>query len=120
MKIFRLTLWIQSLYYLITAVWPLVDIKSFMLITGCKHDVWLVKTVGALLIPVSLTMFSHLFFKVDHRPVFVLCVTAAIAFASIDFYYSLTDVISNIYMVDGVIQICLIVAWTWIILRERQ
>jgi hypothetical protein len=120
MKLFRLTLWFQSIYYLVTALWPLFDIKSFMLVTGYKHDVWLVKTVGALLIPVSLTMLSHLFLKVDHRPVFVLCITAGIAFASVDFYYSLTDVISDIYLMDGVIQVCLLISWTWIVVSKAD
>lgn len=33
---------IQGCYYLITLIWPLVHIKSFMAVTGYKRDVWLV------------------------------------------------------------------------------
>ena len=82
-----------------------------MIVTGYKTDVWLVKTVGALLIPMSLTMLVHLVTRINHFPVVVLCLTAAIAFAVIDFYYSVTDVINDIYMVDGVIQVALICTW---------
>jgi hypothetical protein len=119
MKLFRTILWVQGIYYLLTAIWPLIAIKSFMMVTGYKHDVWLVKTVGALLIAVSLTMLSYLFIKTDRKPVYILCITSPMAFACIDFYYSLTDVISNIYLVDGFIQLGLIMLWVVIVVRRK-
>src|SRR5688572_7009590 len=39
---------IQGIYFIITGVWPIVHIKSFMAVTGPKNDLWLVRTVGAL------------------------------------------------------------------------
>ena len=39
---------VQAAYYVLTGVWPLVDIRSFEAITGPKADRWLVKTVGVL------------------------------------------------------------------------
>jgi hypothetical protein len=117
MKLFKSILWIQSIYILFTAVWPIVDIESFMAVTGRKIDQWLVKTVGALLIPVALTIATHLFIRADHRPVVVLAAGTAIAFACIDFYYTVTNVISDIYLADGVIQVIFLSAWTFVILR---
>ena len=45
----RLLAGIQGLYYLITGIWPLVHMESFLAVTGPKTDLWLVQTVGALI-----------------------------------------------------------------------
>jgi hypothetical protein len=102
---------LQSVYFFITAVWPLVHIKSFMWVTGYKTDVWLVKTVSAILVPISLTMAFHLLLKTDHRPLLLLGLSTNISFICIDVYYSLTNVISDIYLVDAAIQGCFLIAW---------
>ncbi len=38
----------QGAYYLLTGVWPLINMDSFERVTGAKTDKWLVKTVGVL------------------------------------------------------------------------
>jgi hypothetical protein len=120
MKLFRTILWIQGVYTFITAVWPLVHIESFMAVTGYKTDVWLVKTVGALLIPVSVCMLMHLFIDTDHRPAFALAALTSVAFICIDFYYALNDVISDIYLADGILQICFLLVWVYIITNRKK
>ena len=49
---------LQGIYYLITGIWPLIHIGSFMKITGPKTDRWLVKTVGVLLAVISLVYLT--------------------------------------------------------------
>jgi hypothetical protein len=44
-------------------------------------------------------------------PVILLATTSSIGLAGIDFYYSLNNVISNVYLVDGIIQILFVTAW---------
>jgi hypothetical protein len=119
MKIFRSLLWIQGVYTLITAIWPLIHIESFMQVTGNKTDVWLVKTVGALLIPVALCLLMHLFIDIDRRPVALLGGLTAVAFSCVDFYYALNDVISDIYLADGAIEIVFVLVWTYLIVSKR-
>ena len=114
MKHLRLLLAVQTLYYLITAIWPLFDIESFIWVTGYKTDIWLVKMVGALLIPVSVCMGSYLFIRTDYRPVIMLGGLSTIAFMAIDFYYALNDVIPDIYLVDGVLQLIFLAAWIYV------
>lgn len=41
---------IQGLYYLLTSLWGLLHIESFMMVTGPKFDIWLVKMVSVLII----------------------------------------------------------------------
>lgn len=40
---------VQVVYFLITGIWPLLSMKTFLLFTGPKTDLWLVKTVGLIL-----------------------------------------------------------------------
>ena len=46
----------QGLYYTATGLWPLVSMKTFERVTGPKHDDWLVKTVGLLIMAVGVTL----------------------------------------------------------------
>jgi hypothetical protein len=91
-----------------------------MAVTGPKTDLWLVKTVGALLIPISLTMAFHLIIKADWRPVALLGITSNLAFMSIDIYYSLTDTISDIYLADAAVQLCLLIGWVWVVCQRNN
>ncbi len=36
----------QAVYYVLTGVWPLVSMKTFLKVTGPKTDLWLVRTIG--------------------------------------------------------------------------
>ena len=86
-----------------------------MEVTGYKTDVWLVKTVGALLVPVALTMLFFVMVKTDNRPVALLAGTTAIAFITIDMYYALGDVIPDIYLADAGIELLFLLSWIYII-----
>lgn len=114
MKFFRILLGVQCIYTFITAVWSLVDIESFMLVTGYKTDIWLVKTVGAILVSISLCMATHLFIRTDHLPVVILAIFSSIGFICIDFYYALNDIISNVYLADGFAQILFLLGWFYL------
>jgi hypothetical protein len=89
-----------------------------MEVTGYKTDVWLVKTVGALLIPIVATLFTILYISTDRRPAIVLGALSSVSFIAIDFYYSLTDVISDVYMLDGIVQIGFLLCWIYVAKRE--
>jgi hypothetical protein len=115
MKFFRILLGVQCIYTFITAVWSLVDIESFMLVTGYKTDIWLVKTVGAILVSISLCMATHLFIRTDHLPVVILAIFSSIGFICIDFYYALNDIISNVYLADGFAQILFLLGWFYLL-----
>jgi hypothetical protein len=119
MKLLKYLLIAQSAYIFITAVWPLVHIQSFMDVTGYKTDVWLVKTVGALLIPIALCLALYIFIHTDKRPALLLGSLTAVAFICIDFYYALNDVISDIYMADGLVEIVFLACWIYVWRKEN-
>jgi len=101
----------QCAYTLITAIWPLVHIKSFMAVTGPKRDVWLVKTVGALLIPIATCLVTVLLLGTDYRPAIVLGALAALAFIIIDVYYVSKKVIARIYLADAAVEFVFLIGY---------
>jgi hypothetical protein len=115
LKKVSILLFIQGIYTLITALWPLVHISSFLAVTGYKEDLWLVKTVAAILLAVAACFLAACRSVDKNIPVYVLAITSAIALATIDFYYSVNDVISNVYQADGVLQILFLISWLLIL-----
>ena len=75
----------QAGYYLLTALWPLFHMDSFLKVTGPKTDLWLVKTVSVLLVAIGLSFISSLTMEGNlPLPVIVLAVTSCIVLAGIE------------------------------------
>lgn len=104
---------------MITAVWPIVDIQSFMQVSGYKTDIWLVKTVAALLVAISAGLLGATRAEQYNIPIIVLALVAAVGLAYVDFYYALNDTIWNIYMADGVIEILFAISWLVILSKNK-
>jgi uncharacterized membrane protein YGL010W len=113
MRHFKFFSWFQTCYILVTALWPLIDIRSFMIVTGPKTDLWLVKTVASLLIVISCAMIAHLQTSGYSRPLFVLGVATAFSLLCIDIYYSLNDIISDVYLIDGAAELLFVIGWIY-------
>ena len=117
-KLYRLTLWSQGIYTFITAIWPIVDIESFMFVSGYKTDVWLVKTVSILLLAISICLITNTSSNHPHLPIIILALLVAVGMAYVDFYYSLNGTISKIYMADGLVEILFIISWLIILIKN--
>jgi hypothetical protein len=102
---------VQGFYYLLTGVWPLVHMPSFVWITGPKLDVWLVRTAGVLITAISLPLIVAGFRDNVTPEIVLLAVGAAAGLTFIDVYYSLKGVISKVYLVDAVPEVILIILW---------
>jgi hypothetical protein len=113
----RKILFFQAVYYFITGLWPILNIKSFMEVTGPKADIWLVKTVGFLILSISFTLATAVFKSEIKRQTIVLAISSAIFLAGIDIYYSMENIISRIYLGDAFIQLVLIAA---VIIKRPQ
>ena len=117
-KLYMLTLWAQGIYTFFTAVWPIVDIESFMLVSGYKTDIWLVKTVSILLIAVSVCLLINTSSVHPTLSIIILALLVAVGMAYVDFYYSLNGTISKIYMADGFVEILFIISWLIILIKN--
>lgn len=111
---------LQGFYTLLTAIWALIDIDSFMVVTGPKTDIWLVKTVSVLLIPIAVSLILPAFLTSSFWQPLLIGLLSAIGLAAVDFYYSLNDTISNIYLWDGIVQCIFVVWWIYIAMRTYK
>lgn len=117
-KLYSILLWTQGGYTLLTALWGLLDIDCFMTVTGPKTDIWLVKTVSVLLVAIALSLLSGLIDNSFKLPIAILGLSTSVAMAFIDFYYTITDTISKVYAIDGIIEILIMIGWIFCIYRN--
>ncbi len=116
----RFLLTVNGTYYLLTGLWPIVHITSFMQVSGFKTDLWLVKTVGALILCIGLTQLRERISGKFSATVAFLSVISATALLAIDAYYGLNGQISSVYLIDGMIQLLLAGSWLLFLIRTRK
>jgi len=107
---------IQAVYFLITGVWPIVHLRSFVAVTGPKVDDWLVKTVGAIVTVIGVSIGIAALHgrgrgQQIELEIFVVAVGSAAALGAVDVIYVLKRVIPRIYLADAVAEAILIAAW---------
>ena len=119
-KVYNVLCVTQGLYTLLTALWALVDIRTFMLVTGPKTDIWLVKTVAGILVSVALCFLSGPFVRQDFFTVILVGITSSAALASIDFYYTANGTIKKIYRADGNLQVIFLLSWLYLTMNRKK
>ena len=120
MKAFIIIAFIQGIYYFLTGVWGIVDIESFMMVTGPKVDIWLVKTVSVLVIAISLVFLYAGIRKRITQETILLAVASALGFIIIDVYYVSINRISAIYLMDALAQLALLTGWGFAYYQARR
>jgi len=101
-KLLRMSLGVQSGYYVATGVWPLLNRQSFEAITGRKVDFWLVQTVGVTVaaIGAGLALSAHRDGPSDEMRATALL--AALGLGMIDVVFVARRVIRPVYLLDAV------------------
>ncbi|QGF25312.1 hypothetical protein Rai3103_16635 [Raineyella fluvialis] len=107
----------HAAYYLVTGLWPLVSMRTFMAVTGPKNDTWLVNTAGLLISAIGTTV-GLAGRRGDTSPaVATVAIGGAASLAAIDVVYASRRRISPIYLVDAAAEAGLI--GLWLLLRPR-
>ena len=109
----------QGVYTLLTALWGLIDIDSFMAVTGPKTDIWLVKTVSVILVAIGVALLSFLWVQSDPLPAILLGLLTSAGLAAIDFYYSGREVISWVYALDGIAEALFTLVWLYLLSQRK-
>src|SRR5437763_16398755 len=94
------SLWVQGVYYLVTGAWPLVSIDTFQAVTGPKTDLWLVRTVGALVLAVAAALLAAALRRRVPAEVGVLAVASAVALGAVDVVYVSGGVLPPVHLLD--------------------
>jgi hypothetical protein len=107
----RLLCLAQGGYYLTTAIWPFVHMRSFLQITGPKSDLWLVKTVAALIAAIAGSILVGGWCESRSPELLALGLSSAFALAAVDVVYVTRRVISRIYLADAAIELGFFASW---------
>jgi hypothetical protein len=119
-KIYVILLWVQGIYILLTALWGLIDIDSFMQVTGKKTDIWLVKTVSVLLLGISCLLFCNVLSKMPVLPVIITAIITSAGLAFIDFYYTSNGTIKWVYAIDGILETMFLTVWIALLFQKNK
>lgn len=112
-------IWIvQALYYLVSGIWPLIDIRSFEALTGPKTDRWLVKTVGVVVTVIGGVVGLAGARRRITPEIAVLSTGSGVGLAAIDVIYAARRRISPIYLLDALAHLVILGAWA-VKLRRR-
>src|SRR5437660_1092047 len=96
----------QAVYYLATAAWPLIHVRSFQAVTGKKTDNWtgreadhwLLNTVSVLILAVGLALAVAAWRDVPSLETVVLAIACILALTAMDFIYVSRRVIRPVYL----------------------
>lgn len=115
----RTLAWLQGVFYVLTGLWPLVSLETFLAVTGPKVDLWLVKTVGLLIAVIGATLLLGIRRRRIGPELVFLAAGSAAGLAGVDLVYALGDRIWDVYLLDAVVEIVLVLAWVVAWIRAR-
>lgn len=111
---------VHGIYYILTGIWPLLDVESFMAVTGPKMDIWLVRAVGVVVLAAGSGFLLASLLRAGNRPLILIAAASSLGLAAIDIRYVISGVISTVYLVDAVLQLLLLLVWVKIYFRVRK
>jgi hypothetical protein len=120
MTLIRTTILLQGLYFLITGIWPLIGMASFMAVTGPKTDIWLVRTFSMQICAMGVFFCISAIKRDLSFNVLLLSILSAIGFIVADVYYVIKGVIDPIYLADAVVELIIAFLVTSFILFRRK
>ncbi len=108
----------QGLYYALTGIWPVLNIRTFQMVTGPKTDLWLVKTVGVLVAVIG-TVLALAGRRQRVTPeIRLLAMGSALGLTGIELFYVLQRRILPVYLLDALLE--LVFVFTWTLARPRN
>ena len=119
MDYLRLILGFQGVYYLVTGIWPVLHMPSFLFVTGPKAEVWLVEMVGLLAAAIGLAVLVAVKRRSMPVEVVVVAVAAGAAFFYIDVRYYVSGRLTWVYLADSAVQLLLIILVCGMAWRNR-
>jgi hypothetical protein len=110
----RFILWlgrIHAVYYVVTGLWPIVHMPSFLMVTGPKTDLWLVQTVGAFIAVTGFLIARAVLTRRFTRDLAWLAIGQAFVLLLVDVIFPLRGTISFIYLAEAPVELALLIAW---------
>lgn len=109
---------VQGAYFALTGIWSLFGVRTFQMVTGPKHDVWLVKTVGVLVSVIGAMLVMAGLRRRTGAETELLAAGSAAGLAGIDIIYVAKGTIRPVYLLDAVAEAG--IAAAWVLLRGER
>lgn len=110
-ELLRTVALVHGMFYAVTGFWPIVNISTFQLVTGPKRDLWLVRTVGALLTVIGGVLTLAGLRRRVTPEILLLGVGSALGLTTIDLVYYRRGVLGPVFLLDAVAELGLASAW---------
>ena len=101
---------LQGTYYLVSGIWPIIHLRSFMALTGRKHDTWLVQTFGAFIAAVGAVLVREAQGDTAGDASRRLAIATALTLATAESWFVARRRISPIYLADALVEVGLAAA----------
>lgn len=98
-------------YYVVTGIWPFVHLRSFLALTGPKNELWMLKTLSALIAAAGLALGRASASHEATGHAGTLAVGSSVALGGADTWYVARRRISPVYLVDAAAQAALAAAY---------
>lgn len=116
----RLLATTEGIFFLVTGLWPLISLHSFMAVTGPKTDTWLVQTFGAVLAVLGAALLIGSRRGRFDRSWKIIAAGVPAALAISDVVFVCRREIWPIYLADAAVELLLVIGWTTCALRQQR
>jgi hypothetical protein len=99
---------IEGLFYFLAGVYPLLSMRRFLMVTGPKGDLWLVKTVGILIEVIGVVLFCSGFSGDVSLTILLLAACSSACLTAVGINCVSNEVISKVYLLDVAAELLLI------------
>ena len=110
----------QGIYFTLTGIWPFIHLQSFLWVTGPKTDIWLLKTVAALITVIGFSLLVGAFRREINAVTLILALGCSFGLMAIDIYYAINDIIGDIYLLDAVAEAVIITTWIILLIKSKM
>lgn len=110
-RISRTVLLIQGVYFFLSGAWALLDLPSFLAVTGPKTDLWLVQTVGLIIMVMGSALTAAGIRATVSVETLILSIGSAVALTGIEVGYVISRTIPSVYLLDAAIEVLILIAW---------
>jgi hypothetical protein len=104
---------VQGVYYCLFGMWPVVHIDSFIAVTGLKTDLWLVQTLGLIIVLIGSVLCLAEYRRQQSPEVLLIALGSATVLAGIDLFFALAGRISLVYLVDAAVELAIFFLWLY-------
>ena len=108
----------QGVYYLLTAIFPIVSMRAFEAVLGPKESHWLVKTHGLMVGAIGAVLIWAGLRKSASPEIPALGMAASLGLAVPESYYLASRRIPPAYLLDILPQIVFAGLWGWLLSRR--